>query len=58
MKIEIDLQEEDSNIIGMAVLDNNNNTIEWADLEQKMQIKICNSLKQFYEFFSRFIKDD
>ena len=49
--------EEDSNLTNMTVVDNTQ-LVEWGNLTNKQQIRIVNSLLQYYMLFHGCIKED
>jgi hypothetical protein len=55
MKIKATITVDDKDYAGM-VFKKVNKIIEWGDLEKEQQIKPLNSMANFHELFSRFIK--
>ena len=56
MQIVIEFKE-DSNLAGMSILENTQ-LIEWKDLTRQQQVRIVNSLSQFYVLFQGCVKEE
>ena len=56
MKATIDISEFD--LTSLTLENDENEVIEWSDLSRNQQIKLLNSLLNFYELFSKFIKEE
>lgn len=55
MKVEIEFKD---GLAGYGLLDDKGNYLVWENLSRLDQIRICNSLAQGYNLFSRCIKNE
>jgi hypothetical protein len=56
MKATIDISEYD--LTSVKLTNDEDEVIEWVNLSRNQQIKLLNSLSEFFQLFSKFIKED